>query len=592
MPAGQTQQSKKNCPNFITSTEVNSSSSFLFRRARIGRHLWCGAIVAILLSCALAASILLHAHQIFAQARQNARLLLDLHLVLEAANRISSERAPSNILMDSDADALADARVRLQGFRADTDRALQKVQGHVVPAPLLREVGPRLTEARWLIDLTAMQATPHYGDVQRAIDAMFAAYDAFQEAVAWQASQLIQSDPSLQGPVLRALALCDLRDAAGRLGSHLVAPLASRTRIPPRNLEDRHRTDERVAMQWRLLELDDNPASGKQDMARLQADARVRFTNEGLPLIDMLLAEGERGTPYSLTPTAFTKRYSATLTPLETWRRIYLDQLVADYQDRESKAFVLFVVVLASALVIVGLITGIVLLVQLRVLRPLLEASEAVIGLVDERPVTLHLRHHSAKELQVLFNTLDVLKAKLQERADLTRRLKAQAETDELTGLLNRRAFMALGKPRLTTTGKRVFLILLDLDHFKSINDRHGHPTGDRVLVAVADALRGNVRPGDLVARLGGEEFAILLQAREPTTVLSRAQRLRTALRNLELTTPDGESILVTASFGIAEGSQRTWRQLLAEADVALYAAKHTGRDCIRLSETDTPATT
>jgi diguanylate cyclase (GGDEF)-like protein len=172
----------------------------------------------------------------------------------------------------------------------------------------------------------------------------------------------------------------------------------------------------------------------------------------------------------------------------------------------------------------------------------------------------------------------------LRERAAYTIRLKHQAQTDELTKILNRRAFEARGQARLEKAGATggTFLVLLDIDHFKSINDRYGHPMGDRVLVAVAGALSNNVRPGDIVARFGGEEFAILIEARDVESAHALVCRLQQILRQLNLKTARGKALAVTASFGVAQATGVTWRELVAKADVALYEAKSAGRDRIR----------
>lgn len=557
-----------------------------FRRARISRHLWLGAVAAVLLSSALATVVLFHLYYGFAQARQNVVKLEQLRLVLNVANSISAERAPSNILMASDAAARAEVRAKLARARAETDRGVARAAGEGVPGPLIARVSRQLVVSRRLVDAAAAGTPPRYDDVQRAIDAMFSAYDAYQAIVEWQARALIGSNPALRAPVMQALVLCALRDDAGRLGSQIIASLATHTAVPAQNIQDFYRIRGRTEMQLELLKFEEDPAREGAALAALQTTARARFTGEGEPLIESLLAEGERGGQYTLNATGFTQRYVTTLDPLVAWRGAWIDRLVSDYTRAANRALVQFAIVFAVALAIAAMIVGIVLLVHARVLQPLLEASEAVIGLLDEQPVARRRHHRSVREIQVLFDTIDRLEVRLLERAAHTRRLKHQAETDDLTKLLNRRAFEALGKARLANSfaSSRTFLILLDIDYFKSINDLHGHPMGDSVLVAVAGALSSSVRPGDLVARIGGEEFAILSETQDASKVLALAHRLQHVVRSLKLRTAGGAPIFVTASFGIAEGTGITWRQLVSRADVALYAAKSAGRDRIRYS--------
>jgi diguanylate cyclase (GGDEF)-like protein len=184
---------------------------------------------------------------------------------------------------------------------------------------------------------------------------------------------------------------------------------------------------------------------------------------------------------------------------------------------------------------------------------------------------------------------VELLDIKLREWDADTQRLRHQAETDELTNLLNRRAFQMLGESWLEGTwpDRETFLILLDIDHFKSINDRYGHDMGDQVLVMVAAALQAHTRADDLAGRIGGEEFAVLIRAQDKETALSLAQRLRKGIEDILILGADGKKVSVTASFGVAANRGFTWRQLMTKADVALYAAKQAGRNCVRMAEQD-----
>jgi diguanylate cyclase (GGDEF)-like protein len=129
-----------------------------------------------------------------------------------------------------------------------------------------------------------------------------------------------------------------------------------------------------------------------------------------------------------------------------------------------------------------------------------------------------------------------------------------------------------------------VALILADIDHFKQINDRHGHAAGDAVLKAVANAMAEDVRNIDLCARYGGEEMALILPQTSLEAAYDVAERLRETAENLRVTV-GGETIRVTVSLGVAcyPTSTRGRDELFAMADSALYAAKSSGRNCVRL---------
>ncbi len=169
------------------------------------------------------------------------------------------------------------------------------------------------------------------------------------------------------------------------------------------------------------------------------------------------------------------------------------------------------------------------------------------------------------------------------------RELRSLATRDALTGLLNRRAFdetLSAEIDRARRLSRPLALVVLDLDHFKSVNDTRGHPAGDVVLATVARALEAEVRSIDKVARLGGEEFAVLLMETEASEALIVARRLVEAVRSRPVLLVDGESLFVTVSAGVAglAGYGQSEVTLLTSADKALYAAKHGGRNCAVLA--------
>lgn len=156
---------------------------------------------------------------------------------------------------------------------------------------------------------------------------------------------------------------------------------------------------------------------------------------------------------------------------------------------------------------------------------------------------------------------------------------------DALTGLANRRSFeAALGREidRVARSGEPALLLLLDIDHFKRVNDTHGHAVGDLVIQTVAEALRATVRPMDLPARIGGEEFAIILPNCSPAFGETVAERVRTHIEAQSIQAGLSQVLGVTVSVGGAYAPQwvRSTANLWMErADLQLYRAKAEGRN-------------
>lgn len=169
---------------------------------------------------------------------------------------------------------------------------------------------------------------------------------------------------------------------------------------------------------------------------------------------------------------------------------------------------------------------------------------------------------------------------------------QANALTDPLTGLANRRALdgaFARMLAHATRTAAQFSLVLLDLDHFKLVNDRYGHDRGDEVLAGIAHLLGSTARKSDLPARFGGEEFLVLLPDTDAPGAAAVAEKFRTAM---ELLSFPGVQAPVTGSFGVATFPQdgTSMDSLLHGADLALYEAKKAGRNCVRSASSSRPS--
>lgn len=195
---------------------------------------------------------------------------------------------------------------------------------------------------------------------------------------------------------------------------------------------------------------------------------------------------------------------------------------------------------------------------------------------VDTKP-----RQFEASDIQIMTNFAALVMDEME--------LRLIAQTDFLTGALTRRAFVAeldQAWARYARQSEPAALLLLDLDRFKSINDTFGHAAGDAVLAAVANCCAGQIRTGDALGRIGGEEFGILLANVNAREAAATAERLRNAIANLKI--PSVQGLRVTASFGVASlttdiASLDAWLSL---ADAAMYLSKKSGRNRYRIAGT------
>jgi diguanylate cyclase (GGDEF)-like protein len=229
------------------------------------------------------------------------------------------------------------------------------------------------------------------------------------------------------------------------------------------------------------------------------------------------------------------------------------------------------------------------------------------LSIIDDRPVSATVTAGVASRLLVVdhaalwrimhaapvvaVNLLHILSTRVRRGNEvLEESIKAQrasehsAGSDELTGLHNRRWLSEMFPRQLERSsrqGEAATLIMADLDHFKKFNDSFGHQAGDEVLRRVARTLETQLRPGDLCARYGGEEIAVLLPNTPLATAMAVAQRLVAAVAQTTIHLPDGRSLpSVTISMGIAEfRAGLDLAELISNADAALYRAKEQGRN-------------
>ncbi|MEJ5224146.1 MAG: tetratricopeptide repeat-containing diguanylate cyclase [Anaerolineales bacterium] len=208
----------------------------------------------------------------------------------------------------------------------------------------------------------------------------------------------------------------------------------------------------------------------------------------------------------------------------------------------------------------------------------------------DLRLKMLEVVHHlksTRQEVEIYRLRTQMLQQQVEDQRRIQQALEHRADHDALTGLLNRRAFFEQSEKLLHSRRKPqlpLALLMIDLDHFKNINDLHGHTVGDRILASVAALLGKHLRQVDLIGRYGGEEFVVLMPGIKEKEAAMVAQRLCQTVAEHAVVVGD-ESIHVTFSIGLAAGSRQTpsLDDLVRHADQALYQAKQAGRNCVKI---------
>lgn len=252
-------------------------------------------------------------------------------------------------------------------------------------------------------------------------------------------------------------------------------------------------------------------------------------------------------------------------------------------RELKQRARTITAIVLAIAILMV-ILSGLILAQSILKPLKLLNIGVAHFGDGD---LSYRIVLKTQDEIEQLANTINGMAAKLEQSQQALREL---ATIDGLTGVYNRREFnrrLTIEIERSRREGHPVSLLMVDIDHFKKLNDTYGHQSGDDALRHFSALIKREVRPGDLPARYGGEEFAVILPRADRSDVFAVAERLRTLIAAQDIEIQNNQRVKVTASLGCATFPMdaETEESLMAEADAALYKAKQGGRNRVCLAK-------
>ena len=317
----------------------------------------------------------------------------------------------------------------------------------------------------------------------------------------------------------------------------------------------------------------------EQDITNLYAIAHTQYANDGLILAVNALKEKDFQKTNEIFLNKINPYYkNANLRANTLLQKI--DEIAKNNYKEAMERFVFIRNILIFGTLLGILFASIAAILLIRsIVRPL---NKAVTHFkhISEGNMSENISVSSQDEIGQVLNGLAAMQGKLKI---MISELDQLARTDELTGAWNRRRFeetVATEMDRLRRYGQRLSLMILDVDHFKKINDLYGHSIGDQVLIDLSNKIRSSLRGSDSLTRWGGEEFVILCPNTTAETVSKLAERLRKEIASVKFR----EVGNITLSFGVAEcGAEETWEQWLHRADEALYLAKSGGRDQVKI---------
>lgn len=528
------------------------------------------------------------------------------YLGMKVAEKASAERGPAIPVLNDTEPPDPAKRARLTEFRRITDAAFDEALAALADSPdpasvsahaELARAREELAGARLEVDRVAalphaQRSAPGQRLTRAPIDQMFAVIDTVLGGVTTQSAAAETAYPELAMPLVGARYAAELREYAGRLGSQFTAPLATQQPLGPDEQREIALLTGRIEQLHKLIRLPARRADAPLQAAIAAMDAH--YFADGMPFIREVTERGVAGQPYGVDSASFVGRYVPPMKSIVDLR----DTLFTAARDAATAHVAAarrrMAINAGLGLAVLCIELAVFLLIRHRVLLPLLRGTQAMKGIMAGRGLPSdHLppatRDDEIGDMQRAVAALRDATARRRaleaERERLIEQLRVASDTDFLTGLPNRRAFTERAGGLLAQArrhGWPVALLVFDLDHFKRINDQYGHLVGDEVLQAAAAHARSEIREGELLARHGGEEFVMLAPDCAPDQAMQLAERLRASLADTPVTTADGLTLRVSASFGVACAEARELPELdrlFHDADQALYAAKAQGRN-------------
>lgn len=565
---------------------------------RLRRLFFLISFVMAALVVTLAAVVLSHAWVELRRAVVGLEKMEQLRAVLVVAELASAERGPANGLMGSALTNDPQKRERLNAARQRTDAAfdtlIQVLETSSMPAASIRTAAERAREqlqhGRQFVDAEARK--PHdqrsAASLRHAIGEMFKVIDELTLAMTELTMAGGASFPSTTGTLIAARQAALLREIAGQLGSQFTASITTRQRLTPTEHVAIDRLRGRIE-QLRLQLTTGPRVSATPINVTVATEAMLsQYFGSALTFIDAQTAIGLRDGRYTLDAAEFAARYVPDMRPIVALRDALLEEAINDAQQGLTRSRQLSVWTSLGCALMLALLALTWWLLHRRVVLALTETTELLVTIAQghldvEVPAP---KYHD--EVGDMLGAIAVLRDNSVARNAAEDTIRQMAYYDRLTGLPNRRLLEDRMQQVLANAQRRhtkVAVMFIDLDKFKQVNDRYGHEAGDWLLVQVAERMRTVLRESDTAARVGGDEFVVLL----PDTLSAQdavvvAEKIRQQLEQ-PFVMDSGIELDISSSIGVAMYPDQADnpRDLLHFGDEAMYKAKKHGRNAVEV---------
>jgi len=561
------------------------------RSEYLSQKLYIAMSIIILSLCSLSIPLIVKSYRDYNKTNQALTEIQALQAVADLANKISRERAPANKLMSSNQQDFAKHVLELKLYRLTVDEQMQKtleVLKHSnlpnLDLSLFDRLDEALTQGRQQVD--AYAALPreqrNAETMDQAILKMFNAWDRSHDVLKDVIAVSEGKDTAVSNFYVQILLLADLRDQAGRAASNVMAHVAFKQPIPETNLARSLQTRKQVMYLWELIDTLQPERDKTEEFKVLHQAVYNEFLAKGLLIVERLMNESIYHRPYYLTGTQLTEAIVDKFSTVVELQNYLLKYSVEKAIIEKHKAQNILLTTVGISLISIFAALFTMIYARKRVFSPLIQAREILFDLSHSsiRPNPMDTKDQPAN-MYSLFTAIQQLKQTLQQRDALEFRLKNIAHLDSLTGVANRYALNEYIKllENQPTQFSETCLMVIDIDHFKQVNDVYGHLMGDQVIQFVAEKLKENIRTSDLLVRYGGDEFIVLIENVGMERALKIAEKIRSEIYEAKsvdsIRCPD---LKVSISIGVAIGAT-SWMALLEKADRALFQAKEQGKN-------------